>query len=114
MGPDWKLAPTAAECSVLGLLLSAPFEPSPEKAAARSAGEAIVSMLHPGNQAAQTIVEQHCAACHAAAPLHPDLFRAAAGLDFSTAAQLTKHRAEILRVAVFFQRHAAAWRGAAS
>jgi uncharacterized membrane protein len=101
LGSDWKLAATGAACVVLGLLLSAPFEPLPEKAAARSAGEAIALALHPGDQAAKTIVEQHCVACHAPTPLHPGLFRAAAGLDFSTGAQRTKHRAEILRAAVF-------------
>jgi uncharacterized membrane protein len=101
LGSDWKAAATGAACIVLGLLLSAPFEPSPEKAAARSAGEAIALALHPGDRAAQTIVEQHCVACHAATPLHPGLLRAAAGLDFSSGALLTKHRAEILRAAVF-------------
>jgi uncharacterized membrane protein len=100
LGPDWKLAATGAVCIVLGLWLSAPSSPSPEKAA-RSAGEAIASVVHPDGQAAGTIVKGHCVACHAKAPLHADVFRAAGGLDLSTAAQVTKHRAEILRAAVF-------------
>ncbi len=101
LGSDWKLAAAGAGCLVLGLLLSAPLAPSSEKAAARSAGEAIALVLHPDDQAARAIIEQRCVACHAPAPLHPDLFHAAAGLDFSTAAQMTKHRPEILRAAVF-------------
>ncbi len=101
LGSDWKLAATGAGCLVFGLLLSAPLAPSPEKSAAYSAGEAIASVLHPGDQTARAIVEQHCVACHAPAPLRPDLFHPAAGLDFSTGAQVAKHRAEILRAAVY-------------
>ncbi|MGO9391091.1 urate hydroxylase PuuD [Rhodoblastus sp.] len=99
LGSDWRIFRAAAVCLVLGLLLSAPFEQQREKAAAHSAGEAIALVLHPGDRAARAIVEQHCVACHA--PAHSGLFRAAAGLDFSTGAQVTKHRAEILRAAVY-------------
>jgi uncharacterized membrane protein len=101
LGSDWKVFGAAAACLVFGLLLSAPLARPPEKAAAHSAGDAIALALHPGDEAARAIVEQHCVACHAATPLHPDLFRAAAGLDFSTGAQVTRHRGEILRAAVF-------------
>jgi uncharacterized membrane protein len=100
LGPDWMLAAMGSACIVLGLWLSAPSIPSPEKAA-RSAGEAIALVLHPDEQAAGSIVQGHCVICHSKAPLHPDLFHAAGGLDLSTAEQTTKHRAEILRSAVF-------------
>lgn len=101
LGWDWKLAATGAVFILLGLWLSAPSIPAPEKAAARSAGDAIASALRPDGRAAAAVIESHCVSCHAPTPLHPDIIHAAGGLDFSTAAQVTKYRAEILRAAVF-------------
>ena len=101
LGSHWSLAGAAAACLALGLLLSAPVEPQGDKAAARSAGEAIALLVHPGVAEARTIVAQHCVVCHASAPQQPGLAHAAGGLDFSTAGLVAQHRAEILRAAVF-------------
>ncbi|WP_294535163.1 urate hydroxylase PuuD [uncultured Rhodoblastus sp.] len=100
-GANWGLAAAAAVAIALALWLCTPSEPSPEKAAAQSAGEAIASVLRPEGPAAQAIVERHCVACHAKTPLHPGFFHAAAGLDFSDAARMRRYRGEILRAAVY-------------
>ncbi len=101
LGSDWRLAGAATAFIVAALILSAPREPQGDKAAANSAGQAIALVLHPGVAQAQTIVEQHCVACHSATPQTPGLSHAAGGRDFSELGQLEKHRGEILRAAVF-------------
>ena len=101
LGWDWKLAVAAGACLALGFFLSAPREAPSEKAAARNAGDAIAFALRPGVAEARAIIEQNCVGCHAGAPAHPGLAHAAAGLDFSVAGAVEKHRREILRAAVF-------------
>ncbi len=101
LGSDRKLAGAAAACLVAALILSAPRNPPGEKAAANSAGQAIAMVLHPGVAEAQTIVEQHCVACHSATPQAAGLAHAAGGRDFSAVALLEKYRGEILRAAVY-------------
>jgi uncharacterized membrane protein len=95
------LAAAAGACLALGFFLSAPREPPSEKAAARNAGQAIAFALRPGVAEARAIIEQNCVGCHEAAPVHPGLAHAAAGLDFAAPGAVEKYRAEILRAAVF-------------
>ncbi len=100
-GSDWQLGWAAAALIALALVLSAPQAPREKDAAVHSAGQAIAMVLHPGSAEAQTIIERHCAGCHAARPGIEGLFHAPAGLDLSDVGNLEKFRVEILRVAVF-------------
>ena len=100
LGWDWKLAAAAGACLIAGFWLSAPRDPPSEKAA-RNAGDAIAFALRPGVAEVRAIIEQNCVGCHAAAPALQNLAHAAAGLDFSGAGAVEKHRREILRAAVF-------------
>jgi uncharacterized membrane protein len=101
LGSDWRLAGAAAVLIALALVLSAPHMPRENHAAVHSAGQAIAMVLHPGPAEAQTIIEQHCAGCHAARPEIEGLFRAPAGLDLSDVRKLERHGAEILRASVY-------------
>ena len=97
---NWPLAGAAAAALLLAFWLSAPMK-APEEAAAASAGQAIALVLHPGIEAAQTIVETRCVACHSDRPQWPGLAHAAAGLDLSQPGALERHKAAVLRNAVY-------------
>lgn len=99
LGADWRLAGAAAGFVAIGLLLSLPSIPRRE--AAGSAHDAIAFAVRPGPEAARAILEQHCLACHSGAAPYPGRTHAAGGLDFSAPGALARHRAAILRAAVF-------------
>lgn len=100
LGLDWKLSAAAAASIGLAFLISWPAPPPAERQASDAAG-AIAQALCPSGAQAQTIVDARCVPCHAARPQFAGLAHAAAGLDFSRADAVEKHREEILRAAVY-------------
>jgi uncharacterized membrane protein len=99
-GVSAPLAVVAAACFGLAFALSWPSAPAP-RAEARDARDAIALALRPGAGDVQTIIENRCAACHSATPAMAGLGQAAGGLDFTRPEVVARHRAEILRAAVF-------------
>ncbi len=98
LGRDWLLA-GAATVLLLALLALAWPKPPVERAA-RNAGDAIASVVHPGPMAAQKLIDHKCAYCHAEKPVWPGLAQAPAGLDFDDPNVVEKNAAAILRAAV--------------
>ncbi len=100
LGLDLKLSAAAVASILLAFALSWPARPPAERQASDAAG-AIALALRPNGAQAQTIIDASCVPCHAARPTIEGLAHAAGGLDFSQAANVAKHRAEILRASVF-------------
>jgi uncharacterized membrane protein len=89
----------AIAAALLALLLAAAWPNIPHEQAASNGGQAIAQLIHPGPQAAQRLIEQKCAWCHAAAPLWPGLAQAPAGLDFTGPHAADTYAAAILSAA---------------
>ncbi|MGO8737479.1 urate hydroxylase PuuD [Rhodoblastus sp.] len=100
LGVDWKLSAAATACLALAFALSWPARPPAERQAS-DASDAIAQALRPSGAQAQTVIDARCGPCHAARPQIDGLTHAAGGLDFSQAANVERHRDEILRAAVF-------------
>ncbi len=100
LGLDWKLSAAALASILLAFALSWPARPPAERQAS-DASKAIALALRPSGAQAQTLIDARCVPCHAAHPQIDGLAHAAGGLDFSLAANVEKHRAQILRAAVF-------------
>ncbi len=100
LGMDWKLSAAAVACLALAFALAWPVAPSAERQAS-DASEAIALAMRPSEAQAQAVIDVSCVPCHAAHPQIDGLAHAAGGLDFSRSGNVEKHRAEILRAAVF-------------